>query len=246
MPSLVLFSGGMDSTVALFHTLHRVAHNINLQFQAEKNPGSYHLAPVHCLYVDYGQRHYRELRYAKLIYEEAKKIHPTVIGQLDRVYLSGLPPYGSLLNRNIDVLKYYGDKVEGHDDPAFIPHRNLMFLSFAAMWGRYRKATEIVTGIRGGFPDCTEQFEQLVGETLRQGDPNWPFVISSPVHMSRAETIKLALSIPGCWDALGMTMTCFEGAEPPCGHCLPCVKRAEGFAQLCLDDPLLVRLGFTK
>lgn len=240
---LVLLSGGMDSTVALFHSLERAT------------------GPVYTLMFDYGQRHAAELDAAFLVAREAMlhqamMLHqgtvpvPALMMTPRTVRLHGvMPKVGSLLDYDVpvdhytdaDILVQDGDL--GIDDRSFIPHRNMLLVTIAAMYAHKLGVSEIVTGIRGGFPDCTTEFETILQRTLRMSNPATQLTLSSPVHVSRADTIRLAQRLPGCFETLRFSMTCFEGLEPPCGRCLPCIKRAQGFAEAGVADPLLVRLG---
>lgn len=226
--SLVLFSGGLDSTVALYYALHIM-------------PG-----PVYTVSFEYGQRHRLEIDRSRDIIDMVRKEFP---GQLPRSVTLPIPralmPGKSSILGNAEVKHYTAmpNHEESQGDPAFIPHRNLLFLSIAASWARHLQATTIVTGLRGGFPDCTTEFERRMQWTLGQSDPEWPIAVFSPVHKSRAETIRMAKDLKGCWEALAYTTTCFNGHEPPCGKCLPCLKRAEGFAIVGEKDPLLVRVA---
>lgn len=220
--TLVLFSGGLDSVVALYYARHTGVDT------------------THALSFHYGQRHVNELKSADKIAQIAQVDHQIVV----------LPPAlfpgkSSILGKNGVVRKY--DTIPSHEeataDPAFIPHRNVIFLSIAASYAAYWGIDRIVTGLRGGFPDCTQLFEKKMSSVLRESDPDIPITVFSPCHGSRAETIGIAYDLPGCWQALAYSMTCFEGTEPPCGKCLPCLKRAEGFAKFGKPDPLLERIA---
>lgn len=225
MSALVLCSGGMDSVIAYY---------FKLTTQGDE--------PTHMLTIDYGQRHKAEIEKARHIFYLSKSQGFSPSGTFTSLNLDGIMPLvGSLMNPDIPVLKYRDVPVG--PDPSFIPYRNLLFLSLAAQWAYELNAVELVTGLRGGFPDCTEEFELAVEKALRVSDPSYRLVVSSPVHRSRAESLHLALQLHGCWEALAHSMTCFEGTEPPCGQCLPCKKRAEGFAELGKPDPLLERIN---
>ena len=232
MGFVVLLSGGMDSTIAYYHTLRR----------ALVEGG-----PVHAVAFDYGQRHIRELLKARNIWADsflaAGSQYANVRGQIHTKVLSAMPHSGSLLGRG--RVKHYSDvkSTEGVQDSAFIPYRNLLFLTVGAMWARQWHCVELVTGLRGGIPDCTEAFEEQVNRALLAADPDYLLTVSSPVHISREESVRLAQSIPGCLPALAATMSCFEGGELPCGSCLACIKRAEGFEKVGIADPLLERLA---
>lgn len=221
--NLVLFSGGMDSTIALYYTLHTYTGNI------------------YGLGFDYGQRHARELEAAANVWTVTIRKYPDRIQNLltPTIPQALIPRTGSLLNHNISVTHSDTQRVE---ESAFIPHRNLLFLSIAGMWARHFAANLIVTGLRGGFSDCTPEFEREVMAALRQSDPLHNIHIESPVHKSRADSLWLAQELPGCWEALSYTVSCFSGHAAPCGVCLPCTKRAEGFAKFGEPDPLIERL----
>lgn len=242
MSVLVLCSGGMDSVISYYFKL------------------TTHDGPVHMLTFDYGQRHRAEISKAQYIFTLSNsqgfnhKDAQHLIVKLDGV----MPQVGSLMSPTIPVLKYndapphsrpsvpafppHPPEDDAGQDPSYIPYRNLLFLSVAATWARHLDCVELVTGLRGGFPDCTEEFERAVEKAIQVASPEYRLVISSPVHRSRAESLKLARQLHGCWDALAHTLTCFEGTEPPCGFCLPCKKRAEGFSEIGYPDPMLRRV----
>jgi 7-cyano-7-deazaguanine synthase len=228
LKSVVLFSGGMDSTVALYYRLDR----------ARREGGT-----VNVLTISYGQRHSNEVAFARMIIDR-------IMG--DEQYAPNLGSFwvhrlllaegsGSLLGGE-PVTKYadLADAEEhGEKDNAFVPYRNLLFLTVAAQYAYRTGSGVITTGLRGGFPDCTEEFERNVQVMLHMAVPEFRVKIDTPTHRSRKETIALAQSLAGCIDALRMTLTCFEGTTPPCGHCLPCLKRAEGFRLAGIDDPIM-------
>lgn len=229
--AVVLLSGGMDSTIALFHTLY------NADFDSWGHP-------VQVLTFNYQQRHVAEIKHADIIFSIAREHYKEFLGLHKHLTFPRdlIPRVGSLMEPQVQVKKYKTIPAHGEPDPSFIPHRNMLLLTISAMWARRYQTNHIVTGIRGGFPDCTSAFEVVLKQALDASTPEFPITISSPVHGSRAASLEAARLIPGCWKALSYTMTCFEGTEPPCGACLPCMKRAEGFNKVGYPDPLLERL----
>lgn len=225
--SVVLFSGGMDSTVALFYRLDR----------ARREGGQ-----VHVLTLSYGQRHSNEVRYARMLIDRVKvSEYDHVLGKfwVHRVHMPMFP--GSMLGGD-PVTKYDTEEhaeTYGFLDAAFVPYRNLLFLTIAAQFAYNEGAGTISTGLRGGFPDCTAEFEHWVEQILHRAVPDYPLRLDSPTHRTRKETLVMASQLPGCMEAMQYTLTCFEGITPPCGHCLPCLKRAEGFRLVGFDDPIL-------
>jgi 7-cyano-7-deazaguanine synthase len=227
--AVVLFSGGLDSTIALFDRLQR----------ARMEGGQ-----VHALTFSYGQRHSAEIGYARTIMTTLAKSeeYAPVLGS-HVVHKLHFPLVGGSLLGGEPVDKYAD--VESAEaigmDNSFVPYRNLIFLSVGAVYAHTLGAGVLSTGLRGGFPDCTIEFEQEVQRVLNMAVPDYPLTIETPTHASRAECINYARSIPGCFEALATTLTCFEGTTPPCGHCLPCLKRSQGFAAVLLEDPILSR-----
>lgn len=226
MTALVLLSGGMDSTVALFHTLNQ-KHG-----------------KVWAFTFFYGQRHHAEINHARDVVQIARRHYGNLAQYVELSLDNVMPRVGSLM-ADVPVTHYGTHKPLSGIDTSFIPHRNLLFTVIAAQWAKYIGANSIVLGVRGGFPDCTPGFMRTVQDTLQLScpmDAHQDVRISSPVHESRARTVLMARSLSGCFDALAHTMTCFMGIEPPCGTCLPCIKRAEGFAEAGIPDPLILRL----
>lgn len=224
---VVLFSGGMDSTVALYCALHRALAQGGV---------------VHAITFNYGQRHVNEIDAAKNIIHHVTHdpIYRDVFGRFI-IHAMRMPwTRGSILGGS-KVTKYKNleqAENEGDEDDAFIPYRNLLFLTVAAQYAVMLEAPTISTGLRGGWPDCTVEFENATRRLLNQINPSFHLRIDTPTHQPREETLIMAKHIPGCMPALELTMTCFEGTRPPCGHCLPCLKRAEGFRAIDVKDPV--------
>lgn len=230
--TLVLLSGGMDSTIAFFYRLHIA--------QLERGR-------VHTLSFTYGQRHTREVHRVPIIRSVAQRTgYANVIGEHRVVPITlAVPRFAGSLVGGSPVMQYRDvaqAHAEGDADNSFVPYRNLVMLSIAAMHAFKLGAHVITTGLRGGFADCTKEFEQRVQDLLNYTVPDYPIKIETPTHISRAACIRLADGLPGCMQALAYTHTCFNNARVPCGHCLPCLKRAEGFAEAGIADPLLTRL----
>lgn len=148
-----------------------------------------------------------------------------------------------------------GDAATRSDLPAtFVPGRNLVFLAHAFAIGASAKA--IVFGASqvdySGYPDCRAPFigamQQAGLEALGGTGP----VLHAPLlYKSKADTVRLARGLRGCWEALALSWTCYRpvhgeapesvgaGRSQPCGSCPACVLRAKGFADAGETDPAL-------
>ena len=230
---VVLLSGGQDSTTCLF--------------QALADGAEYVMA----LSIWYGQRHSAELESALHVVEKAREAYPKatiehVVQHMDKVLVGSSP----LISDN--QLGQYDDveHLPGGVEPTFVPGRNLLFLTLAANRAASVNATAIVTGVceedYGGYYDCRQLFIDAAEVAIAQafnGTDEHIEIITPLMKLSKAETVQLARDLPGCWDALAYSHTCYAGEVPPCGQCHACLLRQRGFDEAEEKDPLLQRVG---
>ena len=158
-----------------------------------------------------------------------------------------------LVNYNIQVAQYESaDKLPGGLEATFIPLRNLLFITIAANRAVSLGALWIVIGVSeedyGGYPDCRSKFLGSVSTTIAEArdrkGPGVGIAIWAPlVNLTKAKTVLMAKDLPGCWDALAYSHTCYNGVVPPCGKCHACLLRSKGFSEAGFLDPLIERLG---
>lgn len=223
--SLVLFSGGQDSTTILAWALDR--------FEFVETVG-----------FSYGQRHAAEL--------EAR---PRIIERLKREFAPWRKRLGPDHLLNLGVLSEIGgsaltDKIaiEMRDQglpTTFVPGRNLMFLTAAAALGYRRGIRDLVGGMcetdYSGYPDCRDATMKAMEQTLELGFAQ-PFVIHTPLmFIDKGQTWRLAERLGG--SALvemivEETVTCYHGDRTHrhqwgygCGDCPACKLRAAGYAR---------------
>lgn len=108
---------------------------------------------------------------------------------------------------------------------SFLPQRNLLFLTLAAMYAEKQGITEIYIGvIRIGntpFPDTTIDFLELAQSVLKKSYPNvilrYPFI-----DMSKTSIVLLAEEIGMPIDA---TYSCEMASDHHCMKCPSCLDR---------------------
>jgi len=218
--AVVLLSGGLDSSVALY---------------LAKSQGF----ELYALSFDYGQRHSRELEAAK-----AQAVKAGV--SKHQVVSLKLSDWGgsSLTDSNIAVEK--GD-VDRTDIPAtYVPARNMVFLSVAASLAEAIGAQDIFIGVSqvdySGYVDCREEFVESMQNTINKGTvmgavQGKPITIHAPfVHKTKADEITLGMSLGVDF---GLTWSCYNGGAKPCGVCDSCLLRAKAFAIAGFVDPSL-------
>lgn len=211
--ALVIFSGGQDSTTCLAVALKNYPN------------------VVEAITFDYGQRHRIELQCAKKIAKLAKV--PLKI--IDLSNMTNLTQ-NALTNPKIKIKKN-----PQHLPNTFVPGRNLIFISYAAVYAYQKNIHEIYTGVCqadfSGYPDCRAGFIESLNKTLCLA-MNYPFHIITPLmNLTKAESIKLMAGL-GKLDWLKHTHTCYEGLCPACGKCPACRLRLKGFLEAGIIDPL--------
>lgn len=207
--AVVVFSGGQDSTTCLFWAMKRYEEVIAVSF-------------------DYGQRHKLELECAKDICKEYGIEHHI----LDMSLLNALAP-NSLTREDIEVDK---DAPEEGTPNSYVEGRNMLFLTFAAVFAKVRGISNIVTGVSqsdfSGYPDCRDVFVKSLNVTLNLA-MDFQFDVQTPLMwIDKKETWALADEL-GVLDVIKQkTLTCYNGIiGDGCGECPSCKLRKKGLQE---------------
>jgi len=202
--AIVLFSGGLDSTVALWWALKKGSHVIPL-------------------IIDIGSRVKGERKHALMILERAG------IKNFINVNLSFVK---DLLDLSTDgILPYDLSNVKS---PAYIPAKNLIFYSLAIYYGEIYGADYIVGGHNADdsnyFPDATSNFFNLLNKAIKIGTlaKNKLKIIQPLIKLSKAEVVKLGVKLGA---PLDITWSCQKDADLQCGVCGACEIRRKAFEE---------------
>ena len=212
--TIVVFSGGLDSTTLLYH---------------QRAAGD----EVRALSVDYGQRHRTaELAAARTITEALGVEHRVLDlrGLVGFFGPNGLPDAGVTLP-------------EGEYSPetmalTVVPNRNMVLLAVALAWASSSGADAVAFGAHGGvytpYADCTPGFAAAMHAAARVCDARPLAVLAPFVTWSKAAVVRRAveLGVP-----LGRTWSCYAGGPRHCGRCGTCLDRRAAFAEAGVADP---------
>jgi 7-cyano-7-deazaguanine synthase len=226
---LVVLSGGQDSTTCLFWAKE-------------------HYDEVHAITFDYGQLHRIEIDAAVQVAKLAGVAsHEVVVVPNILRSTSPLTSKAEELERYEDhdaMEAIIGDRVE----KTFVPMRNTLFLTVAMNRAVALGVTTLVTGIcqadNANYPDCTDMFrdafERMANESL--GYLHNEFIVAAPLmNLSKAQSVKLAMKLPGAYPALAYSHTSYDGKYPPTDMNHANVLRAHGFEKAGVPDPLVIR-----
>lgn len=220
--AVVLLSGGLDSTTALYWA---------------KSKG-YDCA---ALAVHYGQRHSRELRAARAVAKRAGV--PLLETAFTLPWLGG----SSLTNRKMKIPEIALAKIGGGRIPStYVPGRNTIFLSLAVSLADAIGAELIVIGANAldysGYPDCRPPFLDAFSKVAKLGtkrgtEQRKPLKVLAPLlRLDKKGIVRMAERVGA---PLALTWSCYAGGSRPCGRCDSCQLRAKGFREAGEKDPAL-------
>ena len=212
---VAIYSGGMDSTVLLYH-LHSQGYDVK------------------ALSVDYGQRHRKELDSARTICRMLGITHEVA----DLRGITHLLKGSSLTDSEIDVPE--GHYAEESMKVTVVPNRNMIMLSVAIGYAISLGANFVAYGAHAGdhviYPDCRPEFASAVNTAAMLADWHQVELLRPFIRLTKAEIAKRGTELNVPFD---QTWSCYKGGERHCGRCGTCVERAEAFRLAGIDDPTL-------
>jgi 7-cyano-7-deazaguanine synthase len=114
---------------------------------------------------------------------------------------------------------------------AFLPTRNLLFLTLGAAYGFARSANVIAIGLLSNpiFPDQTVGFIQAAERTISISLGVDIKILAPSISLDKFDTLRLArkYGLP-----LHLTYSCHLGDEEPCGRCISCKELIAAQKQL--------------
>lgn len=222
--AVVVFSGGQDSTTCLIQALTTYDE-------------------VHCITFDYGQRHRFEIEVAqKLSHSLGATAHKT----LDVTLLNELA-VSSLTRDNIPVPNYHESEASGLPT-TFVPGRNILFLTLAAIYAYQVQAEAVITGVCetdfSGYPDCRDEFVKALNHAVSLGLAKDIRFETPLMWLDKAQTWALADYYGHLETVRAQTLTCYNGIQGDgCGQCAACHLRSKGLTHyLANKDAVLVSL----
>jgi 7-cyano-7-deazaguanine synthase len=221
--AIAIVSGGMDS-VTLAHLLHDEGW------------------ALHLLAVNYGQRHIKELEYARRCADRLGAQF-TVADLSNLVSLLG---GSALTDRSIDVP--LGHYAEPSMAATVVPNRNAIMLSIAYGLAVSIGAERVATGVHAGdhpiYPDCRPRFIAMFEAMERlatEGYSNPQLHLYTPfVKIGKQDICAIGTELDVPYEE---TWSCYQGGDVHCGRCGTCVERKEAFQLAGVPDPTVYADG---
>lgn len=224
MKALVLFSGGLDSSVCLGLAVQ--------EYGAEE---------VLALSISYGQKHRKELLASKqmaafygvqMLTLDLREIFKDSDCSLLEGARAAIPheDYAHQLSQT-----------NGAPVNTYVPYRNGLFLSAAASIALSHGCEVIYYGAHAddaagnAYPDTSIAFHRAISESIYIGSGNALRVEAPFIDQPKAAVVAAggAIGVP-----FELTWSCYEGHDKACGVCATCRDRKRAFKENGLIDPI--------
>ena len=208
--SIIVLSGGMDSTTLLYEYQSRIALAVSF---------------------DYGSNHnQRELAFAALHCERLGIKH--LIIPLDFIHQYF---HSSLLSGAEAVPE--GNYDDENMRSTVVPFRNGIMLAVAAGLAEDNGLQQIMMANHAGdhaiYPDCRPDFVQAMDEAVHAGTYNGVRLFTPYTSLTKADIARrgkvLGIDYSETW-------SCYKGGEHHCGKCGTCTERIEALQEAGVED----------
>ena len=213
---VAVVSGGIDS-VTMAHQLAAEGHRL------------------HLVAVDYGQRHRKELGFARA----AAQRLGTGYDEIDLSAVGRLLRGSSLTDPAVPVPD--AGRAPAGPNPDIVPNRNALLLAAAYAIAVVERAEAVAFGVMAddvGPSDTSPAFLRAFADMERiatRGRARADLELLAPlVTLHKSEVVALGERLGVPWR---QTWTCYRGQPAHCGACAACVERRTAFTTAAVEDP---------
>ena len=209
--SVIIYSGGLDSTTLLYEERDRVALAVTFDY------GSNHAA--------------REIACARIHCQRLGIEHVVI----DLAFMK--QHFASSLLGGADAIPE-GNYDEENMKSTVVPFRNGIMLSIACGMAESRGLTRVLIANHGGdhaiYPDCRPEFIQAMDAAMQAGSYVGVKIAAPYTLLTKTELVRRGVAMGIDY---GTTYSCYRGGEHHCGRCGTCTERREAFRQAGIPDP---------
>lgn len=209
--SILILSGGMDSTTLLYEYRERIAMAISFDYGSNHNRNEIKCAALHCerlgithvvIPLDFMRRYFRSS-----LLDGAEAI-----------------PEGHYKDENMRS--------------TVVPFRNGIMLSVAVGMAESNELQYVMMANHGGdhaiYPDCRASFVEAFDRAAEAGTYNGVRLLSPYLHLTKGDIARRGKELGIDYSE---TWSCYKGGDVHCGRCGTCVERKEAMAEAGIEDP---------
>ena len=209
--SVIIYSGGLDSTTLLYEERERVELAVTFDY------GSNHAArEIAC-----ARHHCAQLGIEHIVIE---------LGFMSRYFQSSLLSGGDAIPS--------GNYDEENMKSTVVPFRNGIMLSIACGLAESRGLKRVLIANHGGdhaiYPDCRPEFIEAMDAAMRAGTYVNVEIAAPYTNLTKADLVRRGAQLGIDY---GHTYSCYRGGEKHCGTCGTCTERKEAFREAGIPDP---------
>jgi 7-cyano-7-deazaguanine synthase len=209
--SVIIYSGGLDSTTLLYEERERVELAVTFDY------GSNHAArEIAC-----ARHHCAQLGIEHIVIE---------LGFMSRYFQSSLLSGGDAIPS--------GNYDEENMKSTVVPFRNGIMLSIACGLAESRGLKRVLIANHGGdhaiYPDCRPEFIEAMDAAMRAGTYVNVEIAAPYTNLTKADLVRRGAQLGIDY---GHTYSCYRGSEKHCGTCGTCTERKEAFREAGIPDP---------
>lgn len=211
--SIIVLSGGMDSTTLLHEYNDRIALAVTFDYGSNHNAREIECARRQC--ANLGIEHLViPLEFM------GKYFRSSLLSGADAI------PEGHYESENMKS--------------TVVPFRNGIMLSVACGLAESRDLRHVLIANHGGdhaiYPDCRRGFVEAMSDAMKEGTYEGITILAPYTDITKADIAKRGASLGVDFNN---TYSCYKGGELHCGRCGTCVERKEAFALANVPDPTI-------
>lgn len=209
--SLILLSGGLDSTTLLYSMKDRIALAVFFDYGSNHNQREFAMARNNCLELGI---------------------------ELIAIPLDFMGKYfkSSLLSGAEDIPE--GNYDDENMKSTVVPFRNGIMLSIACGLAESNGLKRVMIANHAGdhaiYPDCREEFVNAMSAAMRAGTYDGIEICAPFTNMTKTDIVREGAALGLDY---AMTYSCYKGGEKHCGKCGTCMERKEAFMLSGVADP---------
>lgn len=209
--TLMVVSGGMDSTTMLHEYASRIALAVTFNYGSNHNAREIECARYNC----------------DLLGIELITVDLPFIGRL----------FESSLLSGADAIPE-GDYDDSNMRSTVVPFRNGIMLSITAGLAESRGLKRLMIANHGGdhaiYPDCRPGFVEAMSRAISEGTYEHLFISAPYTDITKADIARRGAELGIDYSH---TYSCYKGGEKHCGRCGTCTERRQAFIDAGVPDP---------
>ena len=208
--SLLILSGGMDSTTMLYEYCERIALAVSFNYGSKHNDKEISCARLHC--------------------ERLRIPHIEIpLAFMQQYFKSSLLIGGE----EIPEGQYDDENMKS----TVVPFRNGVMLAIAAGIAESNGLKNVMMANHGGdhaiYPDCRPEFVEAMSSAISNGTYEHLQILAPYTNITKTD---IALRGKRLGVDYSLTWSCYKGGEKHCGKCGTCTERREALKAAGIED----------